>query len=327
MHILKKYLEGKLPFEKELIESFYKCALCANCNEICPAGIDYINIVSTLREYFVKQGKLPEDQKLLRNNIVEHGNPFAKDQKERGRWLPPKYRMPQKAQYLYFVGCSNSYSSTRTARSIIRILETVKFDFTVLGSLENCCGDPLLRMGERNKAEKLIHDNLEQFKKLEVKTIFTSCAGCYKTLKTQYHSKAEVIHISRLFEGLINSGTLEFKKDYRNKIIYFDGCDIGRHCETYEEPRNVLKAVPGVELMEFDYNRAEAVCCGGPFASSDPVLAAKIAGDRVREAEQKGADIIATSCPTCMVNLREGARQAKINIQVQDIPMLLPGLI
>lgn len=327
MYLLKKVIEGQLNYDRDLIESFYACALCGNCNEICPSGVDYVDTVSHLRQHFVKQGKLPESQKLLRNNLVEKGNPFAKEGEERGQWLPPKYKEPKRNKNLYFVGCSSSYSSTRIARSLIRILQSAKFEFTMLGNMEKCCGDPLFRMGEEEKANELRKNNIEKFDELGIETIFASCAGCYKTLKTRYPQRFKVIHATQLLVDFFKQGKLEFKKEFPRKIIYFDGCDIGRHCKTYEEPRNVLKAIPGVEFMEFDYNRDEAICCGGPFASSDPDLAAEIAGDRIREAENKGADIIATACPTCMVNLREGARRIGSDIEIQDIPMLLPGLI
>ncbi|SPD74728.1 putative CoB--CoM heterodisulfide reductase 2 iron-sulfur subunit D [uncultured Desulfobacterium sp.] len=326
MYILKKILDGELEYESDLIESFYACALCGNCSEICPAGVDYIEIVSELRKLFVESGMLPESQKLLRDNLTKYGNPFSKEE-ERGVWLPLTYREPRKSKNLYFIGCSSSYSSTRIPKSIMRVLEAVKYDFIVMGNLENCCGEPLFRMGEEQKADEFMERNVEKFDQLGVENIFASCAGCYKTLKNRYPKRFNVLHITQLLQQLVEQGELVFKKEFPRKIIYFDGCDIGRHCGTYEEPRNLLKAIPGVELLEFDYNRDEAMCCGGPFAASAPELAAKIAEDRVREAEEQGADIIAVACPTCMVNLRDGARRAGIEMEVQDITMLLPRLV
>ena len=326
MVLLKKVLESRLEYDRDIIESFYACALCGNCNEICPSGVDYVEIVSHLRKRFVESGKLPESQKLLRDNLTTYGNPFSKEE-ERGGWLPLKYREPQKGKNLYFVGCSSSYSSTRIPKSIMRVLESVDFDFIVMGNLESCCGEPLFRMGVEDKANELMQQNIETFDKLGVETIFASCAGCYKTLKNRYPQRFKVQHATQLLQQLIEEGKLVFKKQYPRKIIYFDGCDIGRHCKTYEEPRNLLKTIPGVEFLEFDYNRDEAMCCGGPFAASNPDLAGKIAEDRIREAEEKGADIIATACPTCMVNLREGARRTGYEMEIQDITMMLPRLI
>lgn len=327
MYLLKKVIEGRLDYDRDMIDSFYACALCGNCNEICPAGVDHVETVSHLRKQFVDLGTLPESQKLLRNNLIINGNPFAKEKEERGRWLPAKYIEPRKSRNLYFVGCSSSYSSTRIARSIVRILESVKFDFAILGNLESCCGEPLFRMGEEKKANEFMQQNIEKFDELGVETVFASCAGCYKTLKNRYPQRFKVLHATQLLHGLVEQGKLEFIKEFSQKIIYFDGCDIGRHSRTYEEPRNLIKAIPGVEFMEFDYNRDEALCCGGPFAASDPDLAAKIASDRVKESEERGADIIATACPTCMVNLREGARRTESEMEIQDITMLLPRLI
>jgi heterodisulfide reductase subunit D len=182
-------------------------------------------------------------------------------------------------------------------------------------------------MGEETHANEFMKQNVEKFDELGVETVFASCAGCYKTLKNRYPGRFNVLHVTQLLHGLVEQGKIEFKKTFSKKIIYFDGCDIGRHCRTYEEPRDLLKTISGVEFLEFDYNRNEALCCGGPFAASDPDLAAKIAEDRVREAEEQGADIIATACPTCMVNLREGARRTGSEMEIQDITMLLPRLI
>ncbi len=327
MYLLKKVVEGQLDYNKDLIESFYACALCGNCNEICPSGVDYVGAVSHLRKLFVETGKLPESQKILRDNLIKYGNPFAKDKEGRGAWLPVTYREPKRSKNLYFVGCSSSYSSTRIARSLMRVLEGTEFDFIALGNMESCCGEPLFRMGEEEKANEFMHQNIMKFDEFGVETIFASCAGCYKTLKNRYPQRFNVLHATQLLDQLIEQGNLEFKKELAAKIIYFDGCDIGRHCRTYEEPRDLLKAIPGVEFLEFDCNRDEAQCCGGPFAASDPDLAAKIAEDRVREAEEQGADIIATACPTCMVNLREGARRTGSEMEIQDITMLLPRLI
>ena len=327
MYLLKKVVEGRLDYDKDMIESFYACALCGNCNEICPSGIDYVEIVSHLRKLFVESGRLPESQKLLRDNLTTYGNPFSKDKEGRGSWLPSKYREPRRSKNLYFVGCSSSYSSTRIPKSITKVLETVGFDFIMLGNSETCCGEPLFRMGVEEKANEFMQQNIMIFDKFGVENIFASCAGCYKTLKNRYPQRFNVLHATQLLHQLVEQGKLVFKKEFPRKIIYFDGCDIGRHCKTYEEPRNLLKAIPEVKLLEFDYNRDEAMCCGGPFAASNPDLAAKIAADRVMEAEQHGADIIATACPTCMVNLKEGARRIGSEIEIQDIPMLLPSLI
>jgi len=220
-----------------------------------------------------------------------------------------------------------SYSSNRIARSIIRILDSMDFDFTIMGDDETCCGDPMFRVGDVKEGKRMIEENIRKFDKYGVKTIFSSCAGCINTFRARYPDRFRFIHITQLFDQLQKEGSLKFNKELKKKIIYFDGCDLGRHSGIFEEPRNVLKAIPGVELLEYDANRDNAFCCGGPFMAGYPDLAKRIAARRIREAKEKGAEMIATSCPTCMVNLKEGAKVAGIGMEIMDIPMLLPKLL
>ena len=323
MLIVKKILEGKLGYTNSVVDSIYMCSQCANCSEICPTGIKYVDIITALRQELFQRGLYPESQKMLRSIISEHGNPFSGKKEERSSWLPEEHKTPRKSKNVYFVGCSSSYASNRIARSIMKVLDTIGFDYTVLGSEEYCCGDPLRRMGEQEEASLLMEKNVEKFKEFGIKTVIASCAGCYKSLKHNYPQDFEMLHVTQLFDRLIKEGKLKFTKELKNKIIYQDGCDLGRHCGIYEEPRNILRAIPGVELLEFDYCKEEAICCGGPLASGYLDLSHKIAADRVREANAKGADMIATSCPMCFVHLKDGAKEASIVMSVQDIPLLL----
>ena len=112
-------------------------------------------------------------------------------------------------------------------------------------------------------------------------------------------------------------------KPVQKRVIYFDGCDMGRHAGIYDPPREILKAIPGLQLLEFDKTREQGQCCGGPLMSNDPTLAGRIAEHRSREAADKGADAIATACPTCLINLRGGAKAAETKLDVQDVVSLL----
>ncbi|MDI6821948.1 MAG: (Fe-S)-binding protein [Actinomycetota bacterium] len=327
MYLLKRVLEGELGYTERVVDSFYMCAQCQNCKQLCPTGIDFGEDIAILKEMFIREGKLPFYLFPLRDNVIEKGNPFGRDVEERGEWLPGKYRTPKSSEYLYFAGCSASYASTRIAKSIVKILDQIEFDFTVLGKEESCCGSPLERMGETVRARELMEKNVQRFRELGVKTVIVSCAGCLKTLTHSYPKDFKVLHVTQLFDQLMREGRLGFEKELDKKVVYFDGCDIGRHCGIYEEPRNILRSIPGVKLIDYEYSREEALCCGGPLVSSHPELAHKIASSRAKEAKELGAEIIATACPTCMVNLKEGAKLAQIEMEIQDIPMLLPKFL
>lgn len=324
MLIMKKLLEGKMEFTPELVDSMYMCAQCEGCHVACPNNIDFVMITQLLRQEMVKQGLLPESFKMVRENLVNLSNPYGEPQEQRGAWLPPNLRKePKQSENLYFVGCTASYSLNRIPKSVMRILDSTEFDYTALGDNELCCGAPIFRMGETELGNQMIRRNVENIRKLGVKTIFASCAGCYSTMKHNYPDEFEYLHITQLFERMLEEGTLKFKRPFKKRVIYYDGCDLGRHGGVYEAPRNVLKAIPEIEVIEFDYNRENAMCCGGPLSSGYPDLAHNIAARTVLEAHEKNADMIVTACAACLVNFKEGAKIAGVQMDVQDIPMLL----
>ncbi len=324
MLMMKKVLEGKMEFTSDLVDSIYMCAQCEGCKVACPNDIDFVAITRFLRQDMVNQGLLPESFKMVRENLATLSNPYGEPLDQRGAWLSSKVRGESKqSENLYFVGCTSSYSLNRIPKSVTRILDKSKFDYTVLGDNELCCGAPMLRMGETELAMDMVQRNVENIRALGVKTIFASCAGCYSTMKHNYPDEFQYLHITELFENMLNDGTLEFRKPFKKRAIYYDGCDLGRHCGVYEAPRNILKAIPELELIEFDYNREDAMCCGGPLSSGYPDLAHNIAVRAVVEAHEKNADMIITACAACLVNFKEGAQIAGIQMDVQDIPMIL----
>ncbi len=324
MLVMKKILEGKMEFTPELVDSIYMCAQCEGCKIACPNDIDFVAITRFLRQEMVSQGLLPESFKVVRENLATLSNPYGEPMDQRGAWLSSKVREEVKqSENLYFVGCTTSYSLNRISKSVTRVLDKSKFDYTVLGDNELCCGAPMLRMGETELAMDMVQKNVENMRNLGVKTVFASCAGCYSTMKHNYPDEFEYLHVTELFENMLKDGTLEFKKPFKKRAIYYDGCDLGRHAGVYEAPRNVLKAIPELELIEFDYNRENAMCCGGPLSSGYPDLAHNIAVQAVVEAHEKNADMIITACAACLVNFKEGAQIAGIQMDVQDIPMIL----
>ncbi len=327
MQILKKILEGKMKLTKPIIESIYLCAQCENCNVRCPTGIDFVKISEALRETLLKERLAPEAQIMLSENLAKDSNPFREPLEERGSWLPGDFPQGKKSEYLYFVGCTGSYSLNRIPKSIMRVLDSIGFDYTLLGSEERCCGSPILRAGAREIAMKTIERNIDQFHRHGAKTIITACAGCHTTFIHQYPSEFKYVHFTQIFAQLSKEGALVFEKELNEKVIYFDGCDLGRHSGIYEEPREILRAIPGVELIEFQYNREEAECCGGPVLGANADLARKIGAARVQEALDMGATFLVTACPTCLLNFKEGARTAGLQLQMQDLALLLPKYV
>ncbi|MFH1421590.1 MAG: (Fe-S)-binding protein, partial [Planctomycetota bacterium] len=202
--IFRKLLEGKLDYSGENVrDAVFQCAQCEACKVMCPTGIDFVKINQHLRENLAKEGNLLEMQKMVGQILEEKKNPFNEPPEERGAWLGSAYKNPEKTDYLYFVSCTASYSANRIAKSVQRVMKIAGIDFAVLGGEEQCCGNPLLRMGERGKFEEMVAKNVSSFDKLGIKTIFTACAGCYKAFKHDYPQKYEVLHIVQLLDRFI----------------------------------------------------------------------------------------------------------------------------
>ena len=241
---------------------------------------------------------------------------------ERGEWVTPAI-VQRQSPLCYFAGCAVSYSQNKMAKAALRILDTCGVSYTALGNDERCCGDPIERMGLFEEAEQLRAENREVLKRRGMKTVFTSCAGCTKALKHSLGKEFEVLHVTELLEKLADEGKIEFEKPYDKRVLFFDGCDLGRHAGVYDAPRNLLKRLPGMVPVELARSRDKAMCCGGPFVASYPELAKTFAAERLKEAMEARADVIAVACPTCLVNLKEGAKNVDGNIEIQDISIIL----
>jgi glycolate oxidase len=223
---------------------------------------------------------------------------------------------------------------------LVKILEAANVDFASLGDEERCCGFPAFLVGGEEVMKESVRRNEATFKAAGVRRIVTQCSGCFRFFKEVFprHSKysLEVFHIVEYLHILIKEGRLRFKKDFRKKVVYHDPCDLGRHMKVFEPPREVLKAVPGLELLEFPDNRNLARCCGGGggFKAFDTKMSSDIAVERVRQAIELGAEVITSTCPTCKDNLAmavvrlrgEGDPGAK-RMKVMDLTELLAKVL
>lgn len=198
---------------------------------------------------------------------------------------------------LYFRGCTAREKQTGIAEATERILKIAGVDFHTLDD-EKCCGSVLLRTGFIDEAAEQIKKNTEI---LKGEKIITSCAGCYKTLKEDYEG-LDVVHISQLLNDLISDGKLDLSKKNLD-VTYHDSCHLGRHCDVFDEPRNVIKSV--ANLIEMDNIRENSLCCGagGGVKSAYPEIANQMASSRLEQAKQTGCETLVTPCPFCKLNL------------------------
>jgi glycolate oxidase subunit GlcD len=327
-------LTGTLKPSEELAERFYKCTTCLNCNAVCPAGVKVPDIIQAARKRLVEAGYLPPVHQTLMQSIEENGNPFGEAKEKRADIYPSEFKSKGKAPTLLFFGCVASYQDINLIPSTLKIMNKANIDYMTLGNEEHCCGYISYLVGDQKEFERCIKNNLSRFEQMGLKEIVTTCAGCYRTFKDLYPkynglSNIQVFHTVEYLEKLITNGKLTFKNGSKMKVAYHDPCDIGRHMNIYDPPRNVIKAIPSVELIEFPQNRNLAKCCGGGggLKAYDNEMSSEIAYKRVQQASDIGADTIVSACPACKSNLQLAAvrlrKEKKGRIKVLDITELV----
>ncbi|MBW1704413.1 MAG: FAD-binding protein [Deltaproteobacteria bacterium] len=328
-------LNGTIESSTELAEAFYSCTTCQACTYFCPARVKVDEIVEGVRKKLYKDGFTPEPVLGVRDNIMKTGNVYASAKADRIDIYPSAIKqkindgtLKEKAETLLFMGCVPSYLDMKMVPSLIKPLDAADVDYTTMGTEEGCCGFPLFLMGTDEfepHAEKVI----ERIRATGAKELLTPCAGCYKTFKKIYPEVGdlglEVYHSVHYLDRLINEGKLKFKGDLGKKVTYHDPCDLGRAFQIFEEPRNILKAIPGLEFVEMARNRLQARCCGGGggVLANSPDMAVEMAAERVRDALAVGAEIIVSGCAACKDNLRKGAKaipkEERGKIKIMDI--------
>jgi Fe-S oxidoreductase len=232
---------------------------------------------------------------------------------------------------LYYVGCTPSYDERLqyVARSIAGILKEAGTPFGILEK-EKCSGDPALVMGEWALFEDLAKENLERFKKAGIQTILTTSPHDFNSFLKDYPEdigKIDIIHYTQFFADLADQVPFAFKREYKRKVTYQDPCYLGKHNGIYEGPRKLLRAIPGLELVEMERNRENSLCCGGGGGRmwADFEEAAHLAEVRVHEALDTGAQVLATACPFCLINFEDAIKvlDKEGSLVVRDISEIM----
>ena len=339
MMVLKEVLDGTLALSQDLAETFYACTACQACTCFCPSGVKAHEIIEEVRKELYEQGCAPLSLLALRDSISKTGNVFGSDREQGVDIYPPPLRdkvktgaMKKRAETLLFMGCLPSFMDMKIIPSFVQVMDAGDVDYTTLGTEEGCCGFPLYLLGS-DGFDSHAKEVLERIKETGARQLVTPCAGCYKTFKHLYSEIGdmglEIYHAVQHMEKLITERRIHFNREVARKVTYHDPCDLGRACMIFEEPRNVLKSIPGVEYVEMAKNRLDARCCGGGggMQAFKPDLAVALAAERVRDALEVGADVIVSACPACKDNLRKGARsipkQERDKIKIMDMAELV----
>lgn len=333
MTILYYMLKGRLQPDEVVAERIFACTSCGLCDVAC--GYNQSEAIHEMKTVLYDLGiTIPEGYMKISTKTRESGNPYSADVNEGSQYLQsiPESKL-NTADYSLFLGCTQIYRDREDITFLLKVLRAAEVSFKILAD-PICCGSPTYRVGDESQARTQAKRVNELFKKTDSDNILVSCAGCYRMLSHDYQNlldespKFKVKHTLDLLHEKIKSGKLKLTS-FKAKLTYHDPCHLGRHSGLFEEPRDVLKSIPGVELVEMEWSRKFAKCCGagGGFRSGRSEAAISIAADRVREAEASGATILTTSCPFCLRNLQDGANFIESDIKVASVESLIAGLL
>jgi Fe-S oxidoreductase len=259
-----------------------------------------------------------------RSSLISEGNPLQGDRKKRADWakdLSVK-TFAEGMEALYFVGCYLSYDPRmkKVATATANILKKAGVDFGILGNQENCCGESIRKTGSEEVFKRLAKENIKTFIDNGVKKIIVSSPHCFHTFKNEYPEfmvNFEVVYISQYISELINAGRLELTGEFAKKVTYHDPCYLGRHNDLYDEPRDVLKKIPGLEFVEMEDFGKNSLCCGGGGGRiwMDTPKEERFSDLRLEQANDAGARVLVTSCPYCITNFEE----SRLNLEYDDV--------
>ena len=340
--IFKNYpLKGDFLPSEPLIGDIYEedeiwsCTTCGACEQECPLGIEYIDKIVDLRRGMVDEGNVPQSLQKPLGALEKRGNPWGKMEKKRDEWtkeLPEDITVKvldgkEEAETLYFVDSITSYDDRMQdiGRAAAKVLTAAGVDFGILGKAEKDSGNEVRRFGEEMLFQDLKDQNTEAIQESGVSKIITADPHAYNVLKNEYTDIPPVEHISQVILKSIKSGTIRLKpiEDDTKIYTYHDPCYLGRHNSLYEEPREVLDAIPGLRRVEMTKSRDRSFCCGGGglMLFYEPEEEQRMGVLRVEMAKEAGANVIVTACPFCLVNIEDAIKVAGMEGKMEAIEL------
>jgi len=326
-------IENSLELNADTEKAIFTCLGCGACAAVCLSSVQTKDLIFQNRECQVDRGFYPKVAKRLVKTLEESRNISDDDQEDRAEWmelikdLPEEAFEKEHADILFFVGCVASFFPMvqKIPANMAKILQMAEVDFTILGGDEWCCGFPLVGAGMPEKLEELKKHNLQKVADVGAKKIVFTCPSCLHTWKHLYDTDVKLMHASQLIAELIKSGSLKLKNDIDVTATYHDPCDLGRNTGVYEEPREVIQAIPGLRFVELPMNRKFSVCCGGGgnVEMTDPDLSAEVAQMKLDSIKDVGAEMVITACQQCVRTMATRARRQKIDLEVRDLTELV----
>jgi Fe-S oxidoreductase len=322
-------------------EDIWRCTTCGRCPQQCPRGVKQIEISVALRRFASEYEVFPASVKSARTaraSIISEGNPLQGDRKKRADWATGLSVKPftEGMEILFFVDCYLCYDPRmkRVAAATVNILKKAGVDFGILGSKENCCGESIRKTGDEETFKRVAKENIKTFIENGVKKILVSSPHCYHSFKNEYPEfmvNFEVVHITQYLLQLIKEGRLKPSREYAKKIAWHDPCYLGRHNGIYDEPREVLKKISGVEMIELADTGKDSLCCGGGGGRiwMDTPKSERFSDLRLKQANNAGAQVLVTACPYCITNFEESRLNLEYDkvLEVKDITEIIQEVI
>jgi Fe-S oxidoreductase len=322
-------------------EDIWRCTTCGRCPDNCPRGVKQIEIGVSLRrlanEYEVFPASV-RSARTARAGIISEGNPLGEARNKRADWAKDLSLKPfrEEMEILYFAGCYLSYDPRmkKVAKATANILKKSGVEFGILGNQENCCGESIRKTGSEDVFRTVARQNIKTFIDQGVKKILVSSPHCYHTFKNEYPEfmvHFEVVFATQYVLELLQSGRLIISGEYKKKVTYHDPCYLGRHNGIYDEPREILNRVPGLDLVEMADTRKDSLCCGGGGGRiwMDTPKGERFSDIRLDQTLAVGAEELVTSCPYCITNFEDSRLTMEVEdrLEIKDIMEIVQEVI
>lgn len=320
-------------------ETIWACTTCGSCEQECPVYIEQTPRIIQMRQNKVlMQGEVAPELARAYKGMENNSNPWGIGSDKRDAWAEGLniVRMSDAAAatpegeeppLLYWIGCAGSFDdrNKKITLAMVKILQAAKVPFAILGKEEGCTGDAARRTGNEYLFQALAQANVEVLNGYKVKKVLTHCPHCLHTLKTEYPEFGghyEVVHHTQFIDDLIARGALTLKAQAAQKVALHDSCYLGRYHQIYEQPRNIIKAVPGVEVLELPRNKSRSVCCGagGGRFWMEETIGERINVHRAKEVAATEPDKVGSACPFCLTMMKDGLGHiGKEQVGAQDV--------
>ena len=315
------------------LDEIWRCTTCGKCPSECPRGVEQIEVGVAIRRIATAYDVFPSSVNPVRgvsSSLATEGNPLSEERAKRDAWASGLSVKPftEEMEVLFFVGCYYSYDPRlqKVALATAKILQKAGVQFGILGEQESCCGESIRKTGNEELFKSLAKQNIKAFIDRGVKRVLVASPHCYHTFKNEYSEfmvNFEVVHISQFLAELIKEGRLELSGEFKKKVTFHDPCYLGRHNGIYDQPRDVLTQLSGLELVEMPDTRQNSLCCGGGGGRiwMETPKGERFSDLRVAQAQQVGAEVLATSCPYCISNFEESRLALEYDdvLEVKDI--------